>query len=178
MTLTRNYYWARKSNRKVWMTISLTEFLSAKILLSKSSRKKNISHTKTSFHAKLHQVVLMASSHVMTIAIVQVDFYRFFLRLLTNEEWKKESITAHQIWFFKPAAATSNILHHVNSRLLGAWQRHKLCHALVHVAANLADKKKLTQNLLQEHTTIINAYLAPNDYSRQLIFRLVYVMYY
>ena len=158
-------------NKLDWVSISQDTTI-------EKQQKKNISHTKTSFHAKLHQVVLMASSHVMTIAIVQVDFYRFFLRLLTNEEWKKESITAHQIWFFKPAAATSNILHHVNSRLLGAWQRHKLCHALVHVAANLADKKKLTQNLLQDHTTIINAYLAPNDYSRQLIFRLVYVMYY
>jgi len=143
------------------MTISLTEFLSAKILLSKSSRKKNISHTKTSFHAKLHQVVLMASSHVMTIAIVQVDFYRFFLRLLTNEEWKKESITAHQIWFFKPAA-TSNILHHVNSRLLGAWQTHKLCHALVHVAANLADKKKLTQKIAsRSHHQLLMHILPP-----------------
>ena len=143
------------------MTISLTEFLSAKILLSKSSRKKNISHTKTSFHAKLHQVVLMASSHVMTIAIVQVDFYRFFLRLLTNEEWKKESITAHQIWFFKPAA-TSNILHHVNSRLLGAWQTHKLCHALVHVAANLADKKKLTHKIAsRSHPPLLMHILPP-----------------
>ena len=149
MTPIRNYFWARKSNWKVWMTISLTEFLSAKILLSKSSRK-NISHTKTSFHAKLHQVVLMASSHVMTIAIVQVDFYRFFLRLLTNEEWKKESIKAHQIWFYKPAA-TSNILHHVSSRLLGAWQMHMLCHALVLIAANLVDKKTYTKFASRSH---------------------------
>ena len=142
-------------NKLDWVSISQDTTI-------EKQQKKNISHTKTSFHAKLHQVVLMASSHVMTIAIVQVDFYRFFLRLLTNEEWKKESITAHQIWFFKPAAATSNILHHVNSRLLGAWQTHKLCHALVHVAANLADKKKLTHKIAsRSHPPLLMHILPP-----------------